>query len=163
VLRCDLPFRQARLHGPPIGTSKEDREGLRNAANAVRQLTAGRVLLGGHSYGGRQASMLAAEDQTAADGLLLLSYPLHPPRRPEQLRTAHLPKLKTRALFVHGSRDPFGSPAEIETALKLIPAPTQLVVIEGAGHELGPVRGKHMDDHHLAERVWEASRNFFGF
>ena len=163
VLRCDLAFRQARLHGPPIGTSKEDREGLRNAANTVRKLTAGRVLLGGHSYGGRQASMLAAEDQTAADGLLLLSYPLHPPRRPEQLRTAHLPKLKTRALFVHGSRDPFGSPAEVEAALKLIPAPTQLVVIEGAGHELGPGPGKQIDDHHLAERVWEASRNFFGF
>jgi len=107
--------------------------------------------------------MLAAEDQTAADGLLLLSYPLHPPRRPEQLRTAHLPKLKTRALFVHGSRDPFGSPAEVEDALKLIPAPTQLVVIEGAGHDLGPVPGKQIDDHHLAERVWEASRNFFGF
>jgi predicted alpha/beta-hydrolase family hydrolase len=96
----------------------------------------GGVFLGGHSYGGRQATMLCAEEPALADGLLLLSYPLHPPRKPEQKRTQHLPKLATDALFVHGTRDPFGSIAEMEEALRLIPARTQLVAMDGAGHEL---------------------------
>ena len=81
--------------------------------------------------------MLAAEDPGLADALLLLSYPLHPPRKPGQLRTAHFPKLETNALFVHGTRDPFGSPEELKQALSLIPATTHLLEIEGAGHELG--------------------------
>ncbi len=80
--------------------------------------------------------MLAAEDPAAADGLLLLSYPLHPPRRVEQMRTAHFPKLAMPAVFVHGSRDPFGTLDEMRSALALIPAPTMLVAIEGAGHDL---------------------------
>ena len=95
------------------------------------------VILGGHSYGGRQASMLAAEQPDIAEMLLLLSYPLHPPRKREQLRTAHFPNLRTPALFVHGTRDPFGSIDELRTAIALIPAPTKLVAIEKAGHELG--------------------------
>ena len=69
--------------------------------------------------------------------LLLLSYPLHPPRKPEQQRTQHLPDLRTPTLFVQGTRDPFGSIAEMERALKMIPAKTKLLVVEGAGHDLG--------------------------
>jgi predicted alpha/beta-hydrolase family hydrolase len=80
--------------------------------------------------------MLAAEDPAVADTLLLLSYPLHPPRRPEQLRTAHFPKLLTPAVFIHGSRDPFGTIEEMRSALALIPARTELVEVEGAGHDL---------------------------
>lgn len=146
VLRCDLPFRQERPKGPPLGTATKDREGLRRTVEVVRKLVtegsfsdkpaAGRVFLGGHSYGGRQASMLAAEKPGLVDGLVLLSYPLHPPRKPEQLRTAHFPKLRSPALFVHGSRDPFGSLEEMRAALVLIPAVTQLLPVEGAGHEL---------------------------
>ncbi len=80
--------------------------------------------------------MLAAADPALVDGLLLFSYPLHPPRKPSEPRTAHFPKLRTRALFVHGSRDPFGTLEEMESALKLIPAATSLLPIEGAGHDL---------------------------
>ncbi len=94
-------------------------------------------MLGGHSYGGRQATMLAAEEPEVADALLLLSYPLHPPEKPEQLRTAHFPQLQTPALFVHGTKDPFGTIEEMQAALKLIPAATQLMVAEKAGHALG--------------------------
>ncbi len=141
VLRCDLPFRQARPGGPPSpGGAANDREGLRATAAVLRGIAAGRVFLGGHSYGGRQASMLAASDPTVADGLLLLSYPLHPPRRPSQLRTAHFPELKTPAIFVHGSRDPFGTLEEMRSALQLISAQTALVEIEGAGHDLKGAR-----------------------
>jgi len=94
------------------------------------------MFLGGHSYGGRQATMLAADHPELIDGLLLLSYPLHPPRKPTELRIAHFPKLHTRAIFVHGSRDPFGSQDEMNTALELIPAETRLLEVEGAGHDL---------------------------
>jgi predicted alpha/beta-hydrolase family hydrolase len=138
VLRCDLPYRQSRPYGPPRpGDAAHDREGLKNAVAVLRKLVLGRMFLGGHSYGGRQSTMLCADQPDLVDGLLLFSYPLHPPRKPDQRRIQHLPKLQTAALFVHGTRDPFGSPAEIESALSLIPANTRLLRIEGAGHDLG--------------------------
>jgi predicted alpha/beta-hydrolase family hydrolase len=80
--------------------------------------------------------MLAAEQPDLAGALLLLSYPLHPPGRPENLRTAHFPRLSTPAVFVHGTRDPFGSIDEMRAALDLIPAPHELIAIDGAGHDL---------------------------
>jgi len=146
VLRCDLPFRQVRSFGPPRpGNAAKDRQGLKNAVAALRKMVPGRVFLGGHSYGGRQASMLCAEEPGVANGLLLSSYPLHPPGKPDQLRTQHLPKLVTPALFVQGTRDPFGSIAEIESVLKLIPARTLLLKVEGVGHDLG-FKGKMKPD-----------------
>jgi uncharacterized protein len=137
VLCCDLPFRQSRLHGPPArGAGERDQAGLRAAVLALRHETAGHIYLGGHSYGGRQASMLAAADPAVADALLLLSYPLHPPQRPDVMRTEHLPELRTPALFVHGTSDGFGSIAEMEEAIRLIPARSELLAIAGGGHEL---------------------------
>ncbi|PYP90064.1 MAG: alpha/beta hydrolase [Candidatus Angelobacter sp. Gp1-AA117] len=142
VLRCDLPFRQARPHGPPFPAgAAQDRQGLRRAVEALRQRVSGRILLGGHSYGGRQATMLAAEEPQFVTGLLLLSYPLHPPRKPTELRTAHFPRLNTPALFVHGTRDPLGSVQEMQAALQLIPAKARLLEVEGGGHELLPRKG----------------------
>lgn len=143
VLRCDLPFRQARPHGPPMrGSAQKDQDGLRAAVAAMRRESSGRIFLGGHSYGGRQASMLVAAEPGIAERLLLLSYPLHPPKRPDQMRTAHFPALQTPAFFVRGERDGFGSQAEIEAALKLIPAETELMMIAGAGHELMTPRNR---------------------
>ena len=145
VLRCDLPFRQQRPYGPPRpGDAARDREGLKHAVAAMRNLvpSSGRVFLGGQSYGGRQASMLVAEESVAdkkplADGLVLLSYPLHPPGHPGKSRTQHLPKIVVPVMFVSGTRDPFGTIDEIEGARKLIPAKTLLLPVEGAGHDLG--------------------------
>jgi uncharacterized protein len=138
VLRCALPFRQARGHGPPRpGDAALDRLGLRHAVLALRGALGAPVALGGHSYGGRQATLLAADEPGLADALLLLSYPLHPPRRAHELRTAHFPRLTTPAVFVHGSRDPFGSLGEVQAALALIPAVTRLLAVDGAGHDLG--------------------------
>lgn len=137
VLRCDLPFRQARPHGPPMrGAGEKDQAGLRAAVTLLRARAAGPMYLGGHSYGGRQATMLAAQESNLVEGLLLLSYPLHPPERPEQLRTQHFPELRTPALFVQGVKDGFASIAEMEETLKLVPARTELLPISGAGHEL---------------------------
>jgi predicted alpha/beta-hydrolase family hydrolase len=125
-------------------------------------LVTGRVFLGGHSYGGRQATMLAASEPGLVTGLLLMSYPLHPPRKPEQLRTQHFPNLRTPALFVHGARDPFGSENEMEKARKLIPARTQLLAIDGAGHDLKTAaQQKKEGGQPLAARVVAAFQTFF--
>jgi predicted alpha/beta-hydrolase family hydrolase len=132
VLRCDLPFRQMRPHGPPPrGSAERDQEGLRATLATMRKQASGRMFLGGHSYGGRQSSILAAAEPSLLDGLLLLSYPLHPPRRPSDLRTGHFSSLHTPSLFVHGTRDGFGSIDEMATALELIPARTELLPIAG--------------------------------
>jgi len=147
VLRCDLPFRQVRSFGPPRpGDAARDRQGLKTAITTVRKMVPGRIFLGGQSYGGRQATMLCADEPTLADGLLLLSYPLHAPGKPDQLRTQHLPRLTIPALFIHGTRDAFGSIEEMKSALKLIPARTSLVPVEGEGHDLGFKGKKRRDD-----------------
>jgi predicted alpha/beta-hydrolase family hydrolase len=137
VLRCDLPFRQSRPQGPPPrGSAERDQQGLRTAVESMRRHFSGHLYLGGHSYGGRQASMLAAAQPGLVERLLLLSYPLHPPQRPTELRTAHFPTLRTPALFVLGARDGFASIEEMTEALKLIPERTELLIVESAGHEL---------------------------
>jgi hypothetical protein len=136
VLRRDLAFRQERPHGPPRGSAQRDQQGLRAAVASMRSQTSGRMFLGGHSYGGRQATMLCAAEPGLVDALLLLSYPLHPPQRPAELRTAHFPALRTPALFVSGTRDGFGSIDELIAALQLVPARTELLPIPGGGHEL---------------------------
>jgi len=137
VLRFDLPFRSERPTGPPRpGSAARDRDGLRRAVALIRERERGPIFLGGHSYGGRQATILVSEDSQLVDGLLLLSYPLHPPRKPAQLRTDHFPKLNKPALFVHGTRDPFGTIPEMKSALEMIPVARVLFEVEGAGHDL---------------------------
>jgi uncharacterized protein len=101
----------------------------------MRELAHGKLFLGGHSYGGRQATMLAA-DASVCDALLILAYPLHPPKKPEQLRIDHLPQLKTPAFFVQGTRDPFATIDEITKYIAVIPASHHLEVLEGSGHDL---------------------------
>jgi predicted alpha/beta-hydrolase family hydrolase len=136
VLRYDLPFRV--LGGSPTSPAAQarDREGVARAVEELRKRVKGRVFAGGHSYGGRQTAMIAAERPGLADGLLLLSYPLHPPRKPDQLRTGFFPEWRTPALFVHGTRDPFGTLEELRTAIARIPAQVNLLAVEGAGHDL---------------------------
>lgn len=162
VLRCDLPFRQQRSFGPPRpGDAAKDRLGLKNACAAVRKLVGGRISLGGQSYGGRQATMLCAEEPNIADGMLLLSYPLHAPGKPDQLRTQHLPNLKMPVLFVHGTKDPFGSIPEMQAAIKLIPARTSLLPIEGVGHDLG-FKGKAAKSGELPLMILQEFQKLFG-
>jgi predicted alpha/beta-hydrolase family hydrolase len=94
-----------------------------------------RLVLGGRSMGGRMCSMAVAEGLPAA-GLVLLSYPLHPPGKPEQLRVGHLPQLHLPCLFVSGTRDPFGSPDELRAATATIPGPVTHHWIEGGRHDM---------------------------
>lgn len=142
ALRYNLPFRRRRPKGPPQPSrAKEDRDGIAAATDVLREQCDGPLLVGGVSYGGRQTSMLVAERPDLADALLLLSYPLHPPGKPDRLRTEHLPDLTVPCVFVHGDRDPFGRPGELREAVALVPAPTTVVVIEGAAHDLGRAKG----------------------
>lgn len=161
VLRCNMAFRQKRPKGPPHGGSAaKDREGLRRAVSWMRERAA-KVYLGGQSYGGRQATILASEDESVANGLLLISYPLHPPGKPEQLRTAHFPNLRTPALFVHGSRDPFGTLDEMRVGLETVAGRYQLLEIDGGGH--GLVRGKAERPYQeVAHLMANAFSKFFG-
>jgi predicted alpha/beta-hydrolase family hydrolase len=95
----------------------------------------GHLVLGGRSMGGRMCSMAVAEGLPAA-GLVLVGYPLHPPGRPDRLRTEHLPALEVPCLFVSGTRDPFGTPEELEAATATIPGPVTHRWVEGGRHEL---------------------------
>ncbi len=139
AVRYNLPYRRRRPKGPPSGSSAADLAGIIEAVAAVRTLIDGTdlpVIAGGHSYGGRLTSMAAAEG-LALDVLTLFSYPLHPPGKPERVRTEHLPRITVPTVFTHGTADPFGSTAEIEQAAALIPAPTTIVQVNGARHDLG--------------------------
>ena len=139
VERVDLAFRSSGRSGPPRPADQaQDRAGL--AEHLVRLKATGKVYLGGHSYGGRQGSMLLAERPELADGLLLLAYPLHPPGKPEQLRTAHLPSLKTPVLLVSGGKDEFGTESELSQALDLIPARKEFKIFPALRHDLGAGR-----------------------
>src|SRR5690606_12325423 len=88
-------------------------------------------LLGGRSYGGRMGSMAVAEGLPAA-GLVLLSYPLHPPGKPERLRVEHFGAIRVPTLFVSGDKDPFGTPDELAEHVAAIPGPVTTVMLPGA-------------------------------
>ncbi len=136
-LRIDLPFRQARPSGPPHPSfAAKDQAGIAEAIGAMRELGAKRIVAGGHSYGGRQASMLVAAQPELADLLLLFSYPLHPPDKPEALRVSHFLTIRVPAVFVHGDKDPFGRIWEMEAALKTLPVSPKLLEMAGGGHDL---------------------------
>jgi uncharacterized protein len=111
-------------------------DGVRGHAYAPRN---GRLFLGGKSMGGRIATQVAAAPEGLGElaGLVLLGYPLHPPGRPDKLRAAHLERVKAPMLFVQGSRDAFGSPAELEPFVApLAPRGTRIFAIEGGDHSL---------------------------
>ncbi len=136
VRRMDFPYRREGRRAPDRAPKL--------IASVVEEVTAwtgelsidpGSVVLGGRSMGGRICSMAVAEGLPAA-GLVLVSYPLHPPGRPERLRTEHLGALDVPCLFVSGTRDPFGTPAELDEAVALIPGPVTQVWIDGGRHDL---------------------------
>jgi len=130
--RLDFPARKAGRKGvdrPPVAMAavREEAEALVSSAGIdPRQL-----VLGGRSFGGRMCSMAVAEGLPAA-GLVLLSYPLHPPGKHDQRRVDHFPALDLPCLFVSGERDPFGSPDELRAETKAIPGPVTLVFVPGA-------------------------------
>lgn len=143
VGRIDLPSSRP---GPKVLQAIADGA----AALAARAGVApANIVLGGRSFGGRMCSVAAA-DGLPALGLALLSYPLHPPGRPEQIRTAHFPRLTMPCLFVSGTHDAFATPAELEAATAAIPGPVTHVWIEGGDHGMR----RHNRDVARAVRDW---------
>ena len=137
AVRYNLPYRRRRPKGPPSGSAATDRAGIVEAITVCRGLADGPLIAGGHSYGGRLTSMVVAAKEAHVDVLTLFSYPVHPPGKPERTRTEHLPDIAVPTVFTHGTSDPFGTPDEVRGAAALIPAPTQIVEIAGARHDLG--------------------------
>jgi uncharacterized protein len=137
AVRYNLPYRRRRPKGPPSGSAAKDQAGIVEAIELVRTMADGPVVAGGHSYGGRMTSMVVAEGAAKIDALTLFSYPLHPPGKPERLRTEHLPSIDVPTVFTHGTSDPFGSIEELRAAAALIPAATDLIEVTGARHDLG--------------------------
>ncbi|OBG85689.1 alpha/beta hydrolase [Mycobacterium sp. E802] len=143
AIRYNLPYRRRRPKGPPSGSAAGDQDGIAEAVALARTLSDGPVIAGGHSYGGRMTSMVASDNNEpgpAIDVLTLFSYPLHPPGKPERARTEHLPRITMPTVFTHGTSDPFGTVEEITAAAALVSAPTEIVIIEGARHDLGSKR-----------------------
>jgi predicted alpha/beta-hydrolase family hydrolase len=136
AVRFNLPYRRRRPKGPPSGSAAADQAGIVEAVALARSMTDGPVLAGGHSYGGRMTSMAVA-DGLAVDVLTLFSYPLHPPGKPERARTEHLPRITVPTVFTHGTSDPFGTIDELRAAAALISAPSEVVEVTGARHDLG--------------------------
>jgi predicted alpha/beta-hydrolase family hydrolase len=137
AVRYNLPYRRRRPKGPPSGSAATDQAGVVEAIELARSSTAGPVIAGGHSYGGRMTSMVVADAAAHVDVLTLFSYPLHPPGKPERARTEHLPRITAPTVFTHGTADPFGSIDELRSAAGLVGAPATLVEITGARHDLG--------------------------
>lgn len=142
AVRYNLPYRRRRPKGPPSGSAATDRAGIVEAITVCRGLSGGPLIAGGHSYGGRQTSMVVASGEIGVDLLTLFSYPVHPPGKPERPRTEHLPDIRVPTVFTHGTSDPFGTPGELRAAAALIAAPTEVVEITGARHDL---RSKTLD------------------
>ncbi len=136
AVRYNLPYRRRRPKGPPSGSAATDRAGIVEAITVCRGMSGGPLIAGGHSYGGRQTSMVVASGEIGVDVLTLFSYPVHPPGKPERTRTEHLPDIRVPTVFTHGTSDPFGTPGELRAAAALIAAPTEVVEITGARHDL---------------------------
>ena len=153
VERMDFPYFKAGRKSPdkPAVLIGAVREGAAELAHRTG-LSPDRLVLGGRSMGGRMCSMAVAEGLPAL-GLALISYPLHPPGRPERARTEHLPALDVPCLFVSGTRDAFGTVDELTAATKAVPGPVTHVWIEGGDHGLK----KRDDEVADAVREWVAS------
>lgn len=136
AVRYNLPFRRRRPTGPPSGSGAADRAGIVEAITLCRGLADGPLIAGGHSYGGRQTSMVVAAGDAAVDVLTLFSYPVHPPGKPERARTEHLPAITVPTVFTHGTSDPFGTPEELNAAAALVGGRTAVVEIASARHDL---------------------------
>lgn len=148
VVTFDFPYMHAKKKVPDRAPVLEDC--FRRVVQAVREWApelSRRLFIGGKSMGGRIATHLAAQGLDGLQGTLALGYPLHPPGRPEQLRTSHLPEITTPVLIIQGERDTFGTPGELEPVLETLRTSVRLHVVAGGDHSL-TVRGRKADEVH---------------
>ncbi|HEX8769706.1 MAG TPA: alpha/beta family hydrolase [Acidimicrobiales bacterium] len=136
VARMDFPYRRAGRKSPdrPAVLLAAVQEGAADLSQRTG-IAPDHLFLGGRSMGGRICSMAVADGLPAA-GLVLVSYPLHPPGKPDKLRTEHFPQIRVPCLFVSGTRDAFATPDELEAATAAIPGPVTHAWLEGGNHGL---------------------------
>lgn len=128
------------------------------AVRARDDLPTERLFVGGKSMGGRIATQVVAKGADVS-GIVLLGYPLHPPGKPDKLRSAHLPRIRVPMLFVQGERDVFGTPEELAPIVKGLSNGTRLFVVQGGDHSLGrPKASDESLDGTLARVAAEAVR-----
>ena len=138
VTRTGVVVERVEFPGQAAGKRRTDPpavciQTVRTATAALAErlgVPTGRIAIGGRSFGGRMCSMAAAEGLPVA-ALVLVSYPLHPPGRPERLRTEHFPELSPPCLFVSGRRDAFATPEELERETAAIPGPVTRIFVDG--------------------------------
>lgn len=139
VARVDFPYRRAGRSFPDKAPVLVQcvRDEVRAFAVSLG-VEVDRIVIGGRSMGGRMCSMAVTDhdDPLAVAGLVLVSYPLHPPKKPGNLRTAHLPDVRVPTLCVSGTRDDFGTPEELLTEFAVVPGPVEWHWIGNARHEL---------------------------
>ena len=141
VVTFDFPYMAQGRKAPDRAPVLEQR--FREVAAAAREWSrAPALFVGGKSMGGRMATHLAAQGMTPLAGVIALGYPLHPPGRPEQLRTAHLLAIVTPVLIVQGEKDTFGTPDELRAPIAAMQAPVTLHVVAGGDHSLAVGRGR---------------------
>jgi uncharacterized protein len=136
VWRMDFPYRKAGRRAPDrepvlLDAARKELAEFSKTSRIPRK----RIFLGGRSMGGRMCSMVAAEGVDCA-GLALVSYPLHPPGKPEKLRVDHFPRIAVPTLFVSGTRDAFGTPEEFAKYTRTIEGDVTHEWIEGGDHGL---------------------------
>lgn len=136
TVRADFPYRRAGKkvpdRAPVLLECVVAEAGMLGESAGVEPSS---IVLGGRSMGGRMCSMAVADGLPAA-GLVLISYPLHPPGKPDKLRVEHLPALNVPCLFIHGTNDPFGTPDELSHWTTTIPGAVTHVWVERRGHDL---------------------------
>jgi predicted alpha/beta-hydrolase family hydrolase len=162
-LRFDFPYRRAGRRAPdrPPVLDAAVREAVAELSRLTK-LPPQRLVLGGRSMGGRICSLVAGaeEDPVPALGLALLGYPLHPPGNPEKLRVDHFKRLTMPVLFASGTRDSFGTPAELKRHAKKVKGPVTFHWVETADHGFKPLKSSGLTVDAALDGVAEAVVRF---
>ncbi len=160
TLRFNFPYVEAGRRMPgPAAHAIATWEAV--AAEAARSAPGARFVAAGKSYGGRMASMAAAEERIAPDALVYLGYPLHPPGDPAKLRAAHLPSVRARQLFVEGTNDPFIQPLADFEAVVATCASAEVLWVDGGGHSF-EVKGRRLPPEEVGASLALPVRDWLG-
>jgi predicted alpha/beta-hydrolase family hydrolase len=157
IVRFNFLYKERKSGRPdPMPTLMKTFASVVDRVRAELGSGVGRLVIGGRSMGGRAGSMLAA-DGFAADGLLLLAYPLHPAGKPEQLRDAHLPRITMPVLCFNGTRDALCTPDIMRRVLTTVRAPWEMHWLEGADHSFHVLKSSGRTDAEVLAEVGDVS------
>ena len=160
VVTFNFPYMDAKRKLPDPGAALEAcYADVVRRVRAMPELDGNRLVIGGKSMGGRIASQVVARDPATAaaiTALVFLGYPLHPPQKPAQLRSRHLPEVRKPMLFVQGSRDAFGTPDELAPILSALTPRPDLLPVEGGDHSFSVPKAAGISQPDLFARIQDA-------